>query len=351
VTGVEATLQGLYDAAPRVALSPRDRLVVMSDLHMGDGGTQDDFRHNADLVQGALRDYYLAGGYTLVLNGDIEELQRFNLADVRARWTGIISLFHEFERRTALYKIVGNHDEGLWIVPDGVAGFPLRQALCFTFKDDTLFLFHGHQATIFFERFNDLSGFVLRYVANTLRIPNTPVAYESRKRYITEHRTYAFAARTKVLSLIGHTHRPLFESMSKIDSLRFSIEQLCREYTEAGIRARARIEQSIAGCKAELALLWDKDRRNGMRSSLYNDELTIPCMFNSGCCIGKRGITAIEVANGVISLVYWFDRGRSERHMLDDGRPAQRLGRTSFYRSVIKQDRLDYVFTRIKLLA
>src|SRR5208337_1048219 len=106
-------LQELFDAAPRVALGPGGRFVVWSDLHMGDGGPQDDFRRNADLVQAVLRRYYLNAGYSLVLNGDIEELQRFRLGAIQSRWQEMFSLFEEFRRKTDLYKIVGNHDEAL----------------------------------------------------------------------------------------------------------------------------------------------------------------------------------------------------------------------------------------------
>jgi hypothetical protein len=219
-----------------------------------------------------------------------------------------------------------------------------------SFDGRTIFLFHGHQATIFFERFNSVAGFFLRHVAHRLRIPNMPVMYESRKKYLTEHRVYDFSRSRKLVSVIGHTHRPLFESLSKIDTLRFRIEQLCRDHSSASPRARAAIETAISACRQELERLWDKDRKNGLRSSLYNEQISIPCLFNSGCAIGKRGFTAIEIAGGQIALVHWFDRERGERHMIDEGRPAERLGATSYYRAVLKQDRLLYVFTRMRLL-
>jgi hypothetical protein len=347
---IEATLQQLMERAPRVDLSARDRIVIMSDLHLGDGGSRDDFRHNGGLVQAILRDHYLPGGYTLVLNGDIEELQRFNLPDIRGQWSAVLSLFKEFEKRSALYKIVGNHDQALWLL-GRAARFPLLEAVRFTYKEESLLVFHGHQATIFFERFNGLSGFFLRYAANTLRIPNTPVAYESTRKYRTEHRVYEFASGRKLLAIIGHTHRPLFESMSKIDTVRFQIEKLCREYTGVGSRGRAEIEGIIADYRRELGRLWERDREDGLRSSLYNEQICIPCLFNSGCGIGKRGMTAIEIAGGAISLVHWFDRARDERHMVEDGRKAVRLAGTGFYRSVIKQEKLEYVFSRVRLLA
>ena len=348
---IEGTLQKLLDDAPRVSLAAADRIVILSDLHLGDGGPRDDFRQNASLVHDVLRDYYLAAGYSLVLNGDIEELQRFRYESIRASWKKELALFEEFRRRTALYKIIGNHDEALPSVVDSRTAGSLLESVRFTFEGNTIFLFHGHQATIFFERFNAVSGFFLRHVANTLRIRNFPVMYESRKKYLTEHRVYAFSSSRKVVSIIGHTHRPLFESLSKIDTLRFRIEQLCRDYPSVSPRARAAIETAIDAYRRELERLWEKDRENGLRSSLYNEQISIPCLFNSGCAVGKRGVTAIEIAGGEIALVHWFDRTRGERHMSEDGRPAERLGASDYYRSVIKQDRLQYVFTRIRLLA
>jgi len=345
---IEGTLQLLFDAAPRIPLAAMNRVVIFSDLHLGDGGPQDDFTHNADLVHTVLGDHYLRGGFSLILNGDIEETQRFPLAAIHEQWTETLSLFNDFRRETALYKIVGNHDEGLRTRDTDSS---LLDALRLTYNGDTLFVFHGHQATVFFERFNDVSGFFLRYFANSLRIPNVPVTYESRKRYRTEHRVYAFSSSRKIVSVIGHTHRPLFESLSKIDTIRFRIEQLCRDYATVSPRARAAIETVISGYRRELSRIWEKNREDGERSSLYNAQICIPCLFNSGCAIGKRGVTAIEIADGVISLVHWFDPSRGERRHGGEENPAHRLEGTGYYRTTIKQDRLDYIFSRIRLLA
>jgi UDP-2,3-diacylglucosamine pyrophosphatase LpxH len=322
--------------------------VIFSDLHLGDGGPRDDFRRNADLLRAVLRGYYLKAGHSLVLNGDIEELQRFRLAAVRRQWRDVFSLFEEFRHTTALYKLVGNHDEALRHPPSEPH---LLDAVRLTYHGDTLFLFHGHQATIFFERFNDVSGFFLRYFANALRIPNAPVMYESRKKYRTEHRVYSFSSSRKIVSIIGHTHRPLFESLSKIDTIHFKIEQLCRDYPAVSPRARAAIEAVITGYRSELARLWAKDREDGLRSSLYNEQICIPCLFNSGCAIGKRGVTAIEIQGGKIALVHWFDSTRGEHHLVEEAGPARRLGATPYYRAVVKEDRLEYIFSRIRLLA
>ena len=259
-------------------------------------------------------------------------------------------VFDSFRSSTALYKIVGNHDAALQ--RDAAGSRDLLQAVRLDFKGETLFLFHGHQATIFFERFNWIADLFLRYGATTHRINNYPVKYESRKRFLTEHRVYDFSARHRILSIIGHTHRPLFESLSKIDALKFRIEQLCREYPLASRLARTAIEAAIAECKDTLVHLQEKQRRDGNRDSLYNDAVCVPCLFNSGCAIGKRGVTAIELHEERISLVHWFDLTRSGDHSPDiSHEKAWRLDGTPFHRVVLKQDHLSYLFSRVKLLA
>ena len=352
-SSIESNLQGLLDKAPRIALGPEHRLVILSDLHLGDGGVRDDFRHNAELVHTVLREHYLRSGYSLVLNGDIEELQRFKAHVVHERWRELYTLFEEFRRQTALYKLVGNHDGALRHL-DGAAhrpqAGPLLDALRFVYRGNTLFVFHGHQATIFFERFNFVSGIFLRYFAKVLRIRSVPVTYESQRKYRIEHRVYDFSTRRGIVSIIGHTHRPLFESLSMIDTLQFRIEQLCRDYPEVSPLAQKEIEAAIEGYRQQLALLWERDREEGLRGSLYNEQLCIPCLFNSGCAVGKRGVTAIEIADGSILLVHWSEGAPGEDSVGAEEQATQRLGSTDYLRTVLKQDRLDYVFARIKLL-
>jgi hypothetical protein len=348
---VEATLARLHAGAPVLPLARDGRLVVVSDLHLGDGGPRDDFRTNAPLLQAALKRHYLPRGFGLVLNGDVEELQRFPLAAVLRRWADLEDLFAEYGRRTSLHRIVGNHDAALLRCgADRVPGRPLA-ALRLRRGPDELFFYHGHQATLFFEHFNALSGFLLRTFANALHIPNIPVTPESRWRFLTESRAYRFASARRLVSVIGHTHRPLFESASKIDSLKFRIEQLCRAYPRVLPRARAAIEAAITTHRRELERLWRKDRAEGLRGSLYGGEPCAPCLFNSGCAIGKRGLTALEIADGRISLVHWFDDRVSTRHLLGAGEHPERVDDGPYWRTVLKSDQLDYVFGRIRLLA
>ncbi len=75
---IQKRLASLYETAPTVPLSEREKWVIVSDLHMGNGKGGDDFRINADLFANALEKHYLRHGFGLVLNGDVEELLRFS---------------------------------------------------------------------------------------------------------------------------------------------------------------------------------------------------------------------------------------------------------------------------------
>lgn len=106
-------LQSMIDRSPRFVLPPK--LVVFSDLHMGDGGKNDDFLPNADLFFQALT-HYRNEGHVLVLNGDIEELQRSSLPKIMRRHEKVYSLFDVFHSENRLYKTIGNHDQKLAVM-------------------------------------------------------------------------------------------------------------------------------------------------------------------------------------------------------------------------------------------
>jgi len=368
---IHESLRRLFSEVQRRELGGGERILIASDLHLGNGGARDDFRRNAPLFEAALRDYYLPRGYLLVLNGDIEELQRFTLPQVRRAWSRIFDLFAEFRRGPGLIKIFGNHDYVLSLRGDPFPAEELLEGLCLSHQDRCLFVFHGHQASLFQERFMSLSGLVLRYIATPLGFRSYSTSQDSRRKFRVERRVYTFASARKLVSLIGHTHRPLFESLSKIDSLRFRIEQLCRQYAAGGGDHKSALEEEIRHSKEEVDRLYEVKREIPHTSSLYNSRFMVPCLFNSGCAVGKRGLTALEIRGEQIALVHWFDRRRSDRYLRSAPEPArasevpgvgleelpdpapprpEQLGDSDFFRLVLNQDSLDYIFTRIRLL-
>jgi len=349
---VYQNLDRLYDKSETAELKKKDKWVIFSDLHMGDGGSTDDFKANADLFKTALETYYFKRKYSLLLNGDIEELQRFSIKKIYEKWSAIYETFDLFHAKKKLVKTVGNHDLALFEQSElpfaykHVEGFKLKH------KRDHLFFYHGHQASKKFQSHNRLIGLTLKYFANPLGIKNYSVAHSSRKQFKIEKRAYAYSAYRKVVSVIGHTHRPLFESMHKTERLKFKIEQLCREYLDANSeKERDEIKTAIKSYKKDLKKYYRAHQPTNLDSYVYNTIFHIPCLFNSGCVIGKRGMTCLEIENGMIRLVHWFDGQINKKYLRPTGYEPERLADTNYFRMIINEESLDYVFTRIKFLA
>jgi len=336
-------------ASPSIALDASSRIIVVSDLHMGDGSSNDDLRRNGELLASALELRYLEMGSTLVLNGDIEDLQKFPLARIRAAWRRLFALFDRFAREGRLYKICGNHDDGL--LEASRYPYPLYQGLRLGWGKRTLYAFHGHQASGFLAKHNDLSGAVVRYLLHGLRIRNRSPSQDSGRRYRIERRIYDFSRGAGIVSVIGHTHRPLFESLSKYDRLRFEIERLCAEYSGANDERRSEIVETVGLYKEEFRRMGRKERRRGRSGSLYGSDLLLPCLFNSGCAVGKKGITAIEIEGGRIALAYWFEEGKERRYLEREAEPATPLEGTPYRRALIGNEGLGDVFSRMDLLS
>jgi len=134
-------LSRLYGRTPAQRI-PQDRpSVVFSDFHAGDGGMRDDFAHNADLAISVLEEYFRRG-YRLILNGDVEELQKFPFETVRRQWKSLYRIFNRFEREGRLVRLVGNHD--LDLLYDNPLDTPMHEALRWEVGDednpDTVFL-------------------------------------------------------------------------------------------------------------------------------------------------------------------------------------------------------------------
>ena len=167
-----------------------------------------------------------------------------------------------------------------------------------------------------------------------------------------EKQAYGFSRNNNCISIIGHTHRALFESLGRFDYIKFEIERLCRDYPSSHEGDRERIALEVAALRQELGKLKRSERRDVLRQSLYGDELPVPCLFNSGSAIGRKGINAIELdmENQSIALVYWFAEGMGKRFVSRGFYNVEKLEDTPYRRTVLNQDRLDYVHARIELL-
>ncbi|PKL24246.1 MAG: metallophosphoesterase [Spirochaetae bacterium HGW-Spirochaetae-3] len=344
------TMRTMFEQARRESLGPDSRIVFLSDLHMGDRGPRDDFRHNAELVVETLSERYLAEGWKLVLNGDVEELHKFKPEAIRSAYDDVYGLFGRFAGNGDLVKILGNHDLAMLLYEEHE--FRLEHALRLDRADGSVLAFHGHQSSKFFMKYNYLSDFIVRYIANPLKIKNEELPVTSKRRFKAERRIYRASKELGVVTIAGHTHRPLFESFSKYDTLRWTIESLLRRYTAEAEDEKERIASLIAVYSAEFKRLSRKERGDKVSRSLYErEELLAPCMFNSGCATGRSGYTAIEIRGDDISLVYWTRSGRARPYIDREALYMDTLAGTPWIRYTVATDSLEYIMARARLLA
>jgi len=323
------------------------KVLVISDFHMG-SGLRDDLHPNGEILTSILENYYYKNGWYLVLNGDIEELAKFSLKDIRAEWGGMYRVFDLFAGEGRLFKNLGNHDEDLIFEKD--YPYPLYNVLCIQTGNIPIYIYHGHQASKVYTDYNNLVRLSLRYLFKPIGIRNISSARSPHRRFNVERYAYDFSLRNNCISVIGHTHRALFESLGRFDYIKFEIERLCRDYPDSSGEDRERIAGEVFNLRQELGKLKRSERRDVLRQSLYGDELPVPCLFNSGCAIGKKGINAIEIDNESITLVYWYVQGKGMKFISRGFYKTENLENTPYYRSVLNQDRLDYVIAKIKLL-
>jgi hypothetical protein len=335
---IRTALDNLYASAPERILSPGSPVVIFSDLHLGTGTSKDDFVKNSPILMEALGKYYYPNGWSLILNGDVEELYKFSIKDIMKRWADFYELMDRFNEGDRLVKLVGNHDLAL---SAGCEGYPYTvfDALKLKTECGTLFLIHGHQGSRLGTRLKSVSKGVVKYLAKPFGINNYSISKDSRAKYRLERNIYSFSARKRCLTIIGHTHRPLFESLSRIDELRYSIEEVCRRYPGLPAKERESARIAVKQMRLELEHRVRKEGRRNYRRSVYNKNIVLPVLFNSGSVIGKHGVTGIEIADDRISLVQWSlsaDEGSTEG--------------MGIKREVWNSERLDSVFARIELL-
>ena len=102
------------DRIRHLTLTPSMKLIIMSDMHRGDGSGADDFAQNSLIYRCAL-EHYLEGGFTYVELGDAEELwENDNFDQIYITHTPVYELLAKFHdpdpAKTRYLKVWGNHD-------------------------------------------------------------------------------------------------------------------------------------------------------------------------------------------------------------------------------------------------
>ena len=302
----------------------RDKYVVMSDQHIGDGKKgSDDFRLNRKTYKKALN-YYYKNGYRFISIGDSEELWECDFPKILKKYPDVYALEKKFAAAGRLLRVYGNHDI-FWksksfvkkYIQSTLPGITIREALLLKGKDGSIFLTHGHQGELFSHFLWPVSRFFVRTVwkpgQRFLGFKNTGAAHNIKKRGKKEQMYYRWAKGKGLLFIAGHTHRAMFSSRSKIDRLRIEIEKLV-QVTSTFSKGSQRYISNMKKIRKKKAELQSRIQREfGKRTVQSFDETGIfsPCYFNDGCCSYNNGITAVELDRGMIRLVKW-DRGGTQ---------------------------------------
>ncbi|MDR1748760.1 MAG: metallophosphoesterase family protein [Spirochaetaceae bacterium] len=308
----------LINHVPCETADKNKKYVILSDLHLGDGGPKDDLRHNKYLIESLLY-YYLQNDYSLILNGDIEDLNKFSYPDIRLAWDKLFGIFHDFHQEKRLIKIAGNHD--LALLNEHDYPFPLHDGFVLNLAGKKIFMLHGHQSSDFFLKYGYLSEYIVKYLLKPLSIKNSSVSESSKRSFSTEKLFYQAARRLGILTIIGHTHRPLFESLSKYDSIRWKLEHLVK-----------------------------KKKNTYLSRNLYStNPFLVPCLFNSGCATGRHGITALEIEPHTISLIHWGQDPAIKSFIKSEALTVTEI-HDRIFRHTLKRDKLARLFLLMELV-
>jgi UDP-2,3-diacylglucosamine pyrophosphatase LpxH len=258
-----------YEDAYRVYFNDNSKYVIMSDCHRGDGGYADNFARNQNLFFAALNKYNYHN-YTYIELGDGDELwENKRMSDIIEVYNPIFWLLAQFYKSNRFYSVYGNHDiikrNESFIRNNLREYYDIRERKTnplypdITFHEglilkheemkDEIFLLHGHQADFFNDNLWRLSRLLVRYLWRPLETigindPTSAAKNNDRKKWV-EIILSRWAEKENKMLIAGHTHR-----------------------------------------------------------SIFSEPPDIP-YFNSGSCVHQRCITAIEIAEGSISLVKW----------------------------------------------
>jgi len=325
----------------KVTLSDSDRYVFFSDLHRGLGDVADDFTdENKKSYRTALR-YYYEKGYTLVLLGDVEELEEQQdiqkVMDYNIRSVKIEQLFYKTGR---LIKCFGNHDDK-WEDLDKVKKFlhPLfsdivvYEGINFEYKKvNSILAVHGHQGA--------LGSDILPFLEYLLPVYRFYLNLRGKNRY-NEYKNVCevgkreqdlhdwVSERPNSLILCGHTHRPVWGSRlhaeklsNEIEILRDKISEIAKEHNTALSEVINKPDQyamvdTVNTLQDTIGKFNQKVKNNGMCSV---DKKELPRLFNTGCCIYSDGdITGIEIVDGRMKLIKWdYNSDQPQRIVLEE---------------------------------
>jgi len=296
------------------------KFIIFSDQHKGARNGADDFMLAEPNYLAAL-DHYCKNDFFFISMGDNEELWENSLNRVKKHNEATFKAEKNFITKKRFVKIFGNHD--LYWDNDPLAWYQLKTIygekikvyegvilpVSIGARALQIFCTHGHQG----DASSDGNWFSKFFVARIwaplqafLRInPNTP-AYDAELKTLHNNIMYEWSAQQKDMLLItGHTHQPVFTSLTHLERLFRKLQTAKRDNDTKGVNE---IEIEIKKLEKKFA-------------AISLDYLSMkPSYFNSGCCCFSDGdITGIEIEEGFIRLIKWEMQNKiSQRIILEE---------------------------------
>ena len=230
-----------FERIKHITMTPGMKLIIMSDMHRGDGTGADDFVQNSLIYRCAL-EYYLENGFTYIELGDAEELwENDNFDQIYITHTAVYDLlakFHEPDpEKTRYIKVWGNHDlywkDHQVIYQSLFPGIQIHEAVIL---NDSILMIHGHQADPMCSGpVAAVSQFFVNHIWADLQRGGvkdpTRAATNPGLCNDVDERVHKWATnndRGITAIIAGHTHRAVFENLSltemRLQTLRFTTE-------------------------------------------------------------------------------------------------------------------------------
>jgi len=303
----------------------REKMIIFSDQHKGTRDNADDFRAAEKNYLTAL-DYYHQMDFQFISLGDCEELWKYTPQKVMTHNDDCFAAEKKFMEQDHFFKLFGNHDLA-WkyklqqnIFLKHVFGDKIKvyEGLLLQIKYGSetyaIFMAHGHQGDLRSDG-NPLSAWIVaniwtpvqRYLQISINTPATSFEL-SDKHNIMMHNWSS--AQKHLIFISGHTHKPVFASLDHVDRLTKQLHQ-------------AKMDQDQQAADSIGHELEIRKKEYEGKKELKTEAK--PCYFNTGCCCFDDGdITGIEIAEGAIRLVKWYEEnGKSIRIILEQSALSQ----------------------------
>lgn len=225
-----------FKNVPILPLDSNSRYVLFSDCHRGNGTHNDNFLKNQYLYLAALN-YYYHHGFTYIELGDGDELwENRNMEQIKEIHDEVFRQLARFYRENRLYMLYGNHDiikkyanfskkkcshyycnstfceQSLFPGITFYSGLVLRN----DYSGNSLYLTHGHQASLLNSTFWPVGRFLVRYVWKPLEqvgiLEPTSASKNHTTKQHSENRLSSWAKRYERTLITGHTHRPMLNT-------------------------------------------------------------------------------------------------------------------------------------------